>query len=81
MRVGQSERELALAINRRTINEDLLSRVTWSPFSVLMIPMAGLSRLNLRVSVSNEHEIEPSVESEEDHGSKDQTAIKMREHG
>ena len=64
-----------------TINGDLLSRVTWSPFSVLMIPMAGLSRLNLRVSVSNEHEIEPSVESGEDHGSKDQTAIKMREHG
>ena len=63
MRVGQSERELALAINRRTINEDLLSRVTWSPFSVLMIPIAGLSRLNFRVSVSREHEMEPSVES------------------
>ena len=62
MRVGQSERELALAINRRTIN-DLLSRVTWSPFSVLMIPIAGLSRLNFRVSVSREHEMEPSVES------------------
>ena len=63
MRVGQSERELSLAINRRTINEDLLSRVTWSPFSVLMIPIAGLSRLNFRVSVSREHEMEPSVES------------------
>ena len=63
MRVGQSERELALAINRRTINEDLLSRVTWSPFSVLMIPIVGLSRLNFRVSVSREHEMEPSVES------------------
>lgn len=39
-----------------------LRRVTWSPFSWLMMPMFCLSRLSLRVSVSREQEIEPSVE-------------------
>ena len=60
MRVGQSVR---VSGNKEGEAINLLSRVTWSPFSVLMIPIAGLSRLNFRVSVSREHEMEPSVES------------------
>ena len=48
-----------------TIQVYLQSRVTWSLVSELMIPMVCLSRLSFLVTVSKEHEIDPSVEPEE----------------